>query len=121
MHCFWHGMSTTAGPAKYLLLNMPASLVVCVTKRMAQRNAGYDLAQQVCERVRRAASGAMVLTRIMHHAGTQHMAGDAGWRTSLGLAGVPALILTLGALLLPETPNSLVERGHISQARTIPL
>ena len=63
----------------------------------------------------------LLLIRIMHDAGTQHMAGDAGWRTSLGLAGVPALILTFGALFLPETPNSLVERGHTSKARTLPL
>ncbi|KAL4422990.1 hypothetical protein ABPG77_005470 [Micractinium sp. CCAP 211/92] len=44
---------------------------------------------------------------------------DEGWRLSLGLAGVPAVILLLGGLLLPESPNSLVERGHVERARTI--
>jgi hypothetical protein len=33
-----------------------------------------------------------------------------GWRLSLGLAGAPALLLVLGCLVGPETPNSLVRR-----------
>jgi MFS family permease len=37
---------------------------------------------------------------------TQHML--LGWRISLGLAGAPALLLLLGCLFVPETPNSLV-------------
>lgn len=43
--------------------------------------------------------------------GTQHVAGY-GWRISLAFAGMPAIVLTLGGLLLPDTPNSLIERGH---------
>ena len=35
-----------------------------------------------------------------------------GWRLSVGLAAVPAIVLFIGSLLLPETPNSLIERGH---------
>lgn len=34
-----------------------------------------------------------------------------GWRLSLGLAGLPALVLTIGGIVLPDTPNSLIERG----------
>jgi len=37
-----------------------------------------------------------------------------GWRLSLALAGLPAIVLTMGGLLLPETPNSLIERGLVS-------
>ena len=33
-----------------------------------------------------------------------------GWRLSLGLAAVPAVVLTLGGLVLPESPSSLIER-----------
>ena len=33
-----------------------------------------------------------------------------GWRLSLGLAAVPAFILLLGGIMLPESPNSLIER-----------
>lgn len=40
-----------------------------------------------------------------------------GWRISLGLAMVPAIIMTLGSLFLPDTPNSLIERGHKDEAR----
>ena len=50
-------------------------------------------------------------------AGTQTM--DNGWRLSLGLAGVPAVILLFGSLLLPETPNSLIERGHRARGRAV--
>ncbi|KAG5065868.1 hypothetical protein AAZX31_04G099400 [Glycine max] len=40
-----------------------------------------------------------------------------GWRVSLGLAVVPASVMTIGALLITDTPSSLVERGKIEQAR----
>ncbi|KAL3651593.1 Transcription factor stp1 [Castilleja foliolosa] len=39
-----------------------------------------------------------------------------GWRYSLGAALVPALIITVGSLSLPETPNSLIERGNLDKA-----
>lgn len=45
--------------------------------------------------------------------------GEKGWRIALGLAGVPALIITIGALILPDTPNSLIDRGHQEQARDL--
>ncbi|WJX32677.1 Sugar transport protein 5 [Trifolium repens] len=40
-----------------------------------------------------------------------------GWRLSLGLAVVPAAVMTIGAFLITDTPNSLVEHGKIDQAR----
>lgn len=42
-----------------------------------------------------------------------------GWRLSLGLAGVPAILLTLGGLFCPETPNSLIQRGHFEKGRRV--
>jgi MFS family permease len=42
-----------------------------------------------------------------------------GWRLSLGLAAVPALFMTIGGIFLPETPNSLIERGHLDKGRAI--
>ena len=42
-----------------------------------------------------------------------------GWRLSLGLAMAPATAIFAGALFLPETPNSLVERGHLEEARRV--
>lgn len=53
------------------------------------------------------------------HAGTENMPEDKGWRTSLALASIPAVILTLGGIFLPETPNSLMERGHYEKAHNI--
>ncbi|CAI9755143.1 unnamed protein product [Fraxinus pennsylvanica] len=44
--------------------------------------------------------------------------GGWGWRLSLGGAMVPALIITVGSLVLPETPNSMIERGNRDEART---
>lgn len=42
-----------------------------------------------------------------------------GWRLSLGLSTVPAIIMFLGSLFLPETPNSLVEQGKLDEARSV--
>ncbi|XP_050216296.1 sugar transport protein 14-like [Mercurialis annua] len=42
-----------------------------------------------------------------------------GWRLSLGLATVPATIMFVGGLFLPETPNSLIERGLLEEGRKI--
>ncbi|XP_059623509.1 sugar carrier protein C-like [Cornus florida] len=43
--------------------------------------------------------------------------GGWGWRLSLGGAMVPALIITVGSLVLPETPNSMIERGQTEKAK----
>lgn len=40
-----------------------------------------------------------------------------GWRLSLGLAAIPAVIMIVGTLLIPDTPRSLVQRGHQKEAR----
>ncbi|KAH7668592.1 Sugar/inositol transporter protein [Dioscorea alata] len=41
--------------------------------------------------------------------GTQKIRQGWGWRLSLCLAAVPATLLIIGALLLPDTPNSLLQ------------
>ncbi|KAL3727326.1 hypothetical protein ACJRO7_032117 [Eucalyptus globulus] len=40
-----------------------------------------------------------------------------GWRISLGLAGVPAVILLVGSFIICETPTSLIERNQVNQGR----
>ncbi|GJN27419.1 hypothetical protein PR202_gb15443 [Eleusine coracana subsp. coracana] len=41
-----------------------------------------------------------------------------GWRLSLGLAAAPAAVIVAGALLIPDTPSSLLMRGRAADART---
>ncbi|CAH8358130.1 unnamed protein product [Eruca vesicaria subsp. sativa] len=45
--------------------------------------------------------------------------GRWGWRLSLGLAGIPALLLMVVALLVTETPTSLVQRGLLDEGKTV--
>ncbi|XP_004499623.2 hexose carrier protein HEX6 isoform X2 [Cicer arietinum] len=47
--------------------------------------------------------------------GTEKIKGSYGWRVSLAMAAVPASFLTLGALFLPETPNSLIQTSQDHQ------
>ncbi|KAL0345472.1 UNVERIFIED_CONTAM: Sugar transport protein 7 [Sesamum radiatum] len=42
-----------------------------------------------------------------------------GWRLSLGLAAAPAFLMSVGGVFLPETPNSLIERGLQRQGREV--
>ncbi|XP_051142680.1 hexose carrier protein HEX6-like [Andrographis paniculata] len=51
---------------------------------------------------------------------TNTVAGDLGWRISLAAAAFPALILTIGAIFLSETPNNLIQRGaDVGRAETL--
>ncbi|CAL9781696.1 unnamed protein product [Musa acuminata subsp. burmannicoides] len=38
-----------------------------------------------------------------------------GWRLALGLAGVPAMMLCLGSMVIAETPTSLIEREMLME------
>lgn len=40
-----------------------------------------------------------------------------GYRVSLGLAGVPAIFLFIGSLIITDTPSSLIERNHHDQGK----
>ncbi|KAA3456866.1 hexose carrier protein HEX6-like isoform X1 [Gossypium australe] len=43
---------------------------------------------------------------------TEKIDGGWGWRISLSMAAVPASILTIGAIILPDTPNSLIQKDN---------
>lgn len=47
------------------------------------------------------------------------LADDLGWRIALGVPGAPAIVLFIGALLLPDSPNSLAERGKNEEAERV--
>ncbi|KAI6683691.1 hypothetical protein NL676_029604 [Syzygium grande] len=51
--------------------------------------------------------------------GTSKIKGGWGWRLSLGLAGIPAVLLTIGALMVVDTPNSLIERGRQEEGKAV--
>ncbi|KAG6494919.1 hexose carrier protein HEX6-like [Zingiber officinale] len=55
--------------------------------------------------------GIGALSASLVNYGTEKIPGGWGWRVSLALATVPAFLLSLGALFLPETPNSLLQQG----------
>ncbi|THG04350.1 hexose carrier protein HEX6-like [Camellia sinensis] len=59
--------------------------------------------------------GIGVLSANLINYGTEKIKGGWGWRISLAMAAVPASILTLGALFLPETPNSLIQQNSDHQ------
>ncbi|KAI3888018.1 hypothetical protein MKW92_029266 [Papaver armeniacum] len=60
-----------------------------------------------------------ILAANLVNYGTAKIKGGYGWRVSLALAAVPAIIMTVGAIFLPDTPNSLLERGHQEKAKTM--
>ncbi|KAI3949842.1 hypothetical protein MKW92_003306 [Papaver armeniacum] len=60
-----------------------------------------------------------ILAANLVNYGTAKIKGGYGWRVSLALAAVPAIIMTVGAIFLPDTPNSLLERGHQDKAKTM--
>jgi sugar porter (SP) family MFS transporter len=60
-----------------------------------------------------------ILSANLINYATSSIEGGWGWRIGLGLAGVPALIITLGALVLPDTPNSLIARGYAGDAKRV--
>ncbi|KAF3324712.1 hexose carrier protein HEX6-like protein [Carex littledalei] len=53
--------------------------------------------------------GGLIATFINY--GSEKIRGGGGWRVSFGLAVIPSSMLALGAVFLPETPNSLIQQG----------
>lgn len=47
------------------------------------------------------------------------LASSGNWRLMLGLGAVPAIILLLGMLVLPDTPAYLMRRGHEGKALAV--
>ncbi|KAJ6427845.1 hypothetical protein OIU84_023284 [Salix udensis] len=59
--------------------------------------------------------GIGVLSANFINFGTEKIEGGWGWRISLAMAAIPATLLTIGSLFLPETPNSLIQRFNDEQ------
>ncbi|PIA54473.1 hypothetical protein AQUCO_00900785v1 [Aquilegia coerulea] len=60
-----------------------------------------------------------ILVAQLVNYGTNQIKEGYGWRISLALAAVPAFIMIVGSVFLPDTPNSLIERGHQEKAKTM--
>ncbi|WP_422936323.1 MFS transporter [Sinomonas sp. P47F7] len=58
----------------------------------------------------------IVVITIMYAAGMDHA---ILWRVALAIGAVPALILLLARLNLPETPMSLIQRGQFVKAKEV--
>lgn len=56
----------------------------------------------------------VVAANLINYAADNHR---NGWRISLGLAAVPATIMTVGCLFISDTPSSLLARGKHDHAR----
>ncbi|CAN1812374.1 Sugar transport protein MST3 [Linum perenne] len=48
---------------------------------------------------------------------TDKMKSGNGWRVSLGIAALPALLITVGSLFILDSPNSILERGDEEKAK----
>ena len=77
----------------------------------AQLRGALNIAFQMCTTLG-------ILAANLINYGTQNI-HNWGWRLSLGLAAVPAGIITLGSIWLPDTPNSMIERGQVVKARAM--
>jgi MFS family permease len=42
---------------------------------------------------------------------------ESGWRISLGIGAIPAIMLCIGSFFLGDTPNSMIERGQKEGAK----
>ncbi|XP_012067145.1 sugar transport protein 10 [Jatropha curcas] len=60
-----------------------------------------------------------ILAANLINYGTAKIKGGWGWRVSLALAAVPAIMIIVGSLFLPDTPNSILERGHPEKAKAM--
>ena len=59
-----------------------------------------------------------ILVAQLINYGTQHLQ-PFGWRVSLAMGAVPALTLFFGSMMLSDTPNSLVLRGHVDEGKKV--
>ncbi|KAG8381550.1 hypothetical protein BUALT_Bualt06G0133300 [Buddleja alternifolia] len=73
----------------------------------------FNVAFQICVSI-----GYFMATLINY--GTVQIKGGYGWRISIAMAGAPAAVVAIGAIFLPETPNSLIQHcGDPQRAKKV--
>lgn len=60
-----------------------------------------------------------ILVSCLVHYSTSNLGGDWSWRFPLGFAAILGLIMALGSLLLPDTPNSILTKGQNGKAKEL--
>lgn len=60
----------------------------------------------------------MLISYIMDYV-LKGLSPDLAWRAMLGCAAIPALILFIGVLALPESPRFLIKTGQIEKAKQV--
>ncbi|KAI3497447.1 hypothetical protein L1887_40053 [Cichorium endivia] len=58
-----------------------------------------------------------VLASIINF-GASHSSTNLGWQVALGCVSLPATILIIGAMFIPDTPSSLIQRDKLDEALT---
>ncbi|RZC44977.1 hypothetical protein C5167_037925 [Papaver somniferum] len=51
--------------------------------------------------------------------GTNSIKGGWGWKVSIGIAAIPAAIISIGSFLLPDTPMTMIKLGKFDDAKQL--
>uniref|UniRef100_A0A1J3DD15 Sugar transport protein 3 n=1 Tax=Noccaea caerulescens TaxID=107243 RepID=A0A1J3DD15_NOCCA len=116
--------SALGGSAQNVAMLLIARLLLGVGVGFANQSVPLYLSEMAPAKYRGAISngfqlciGIGFLTANFTNYETQKIKGGYGWRISLATAAIPASILTLGSLFLPETPNSIIQTtGDVRKA-----
>ncbi|KAK7341502.1 hypothetical protein VNO80_24433 [Phaseolus coccineus] len=63
-------------------------------------------------------NGGILLGYISNYAFSK-MTLKLGWRMMLGIGAIPSILLTVGVLVMPESPRWLVMKGRLGEARKV--
>ncbi|BBN18361.1 MFS transporter, SP family, sugar:H+ symporter [Marchantia polymorpha subsp. ruderalis] len=73
----------------------------------------HHLAKEICLELALSV-GVLISNLVMYGSGKLP---EWGWRLSLGLSAIPGASILFIGLLIPETPRSLIQRGHDEKAK----
>ncbi|KAL1215048.1 Sugar transport protein 3 [Cardamine amara subsp. amara] len=116
--------SALGGSAQNVAMLLIARLLLGVGVGFANQSVPLYLSEMAPAKYRGAISngfqlciGIGFLTANVINYETQKIKHSYGWRISLATAAIPASILTLGSIFLPETPNSIIQTtGDVHKA-----
>ncbi|XP_010443972.1 PREDICTED: sugar transport protein 3-like [Camelina sativa] len=116
--------SALGGSAQNVAMLIIARLLLGVGVGFANQSVPLYLSEMAPAKYRGAISngfqlciGIGFLTANLINYETQKIKHGYGWRISLATAAIPASVLTLGSLFLPETPNSIIQTtGDVRKA-----